>query len=120
MDTEAKLREAKRKVDMLVGLPGVTMRKGVARSGDPLTGITDYNFKLLRDDDRRWTFYCEWVDPDGEGHRVVLPHKVVIGLIDRYNSIMAQARKERAKHAATNRKQNVLKQAEEIAADAET
>ncbi|MFA5379937.1 MAG: hypothetical protein WC455_29525 [Dehalococcoidia bacterium] len=103
--SDRKLQEAKRKVDEMTGLPGVMLRKGVVHAGDALTGYTDFNFKLLRDmTDRTWLFFCEWVDPDGEGHRVVLPHAVVDGVLQRAASIMAQARKERAQHGADTRR----------------
>lgn len=46
----------------------------------------------------------EWVDLDGEGHRVVFPHEVVAGVLQRANSIIAQGRSERAKNAAMTRK----------------
>lgn len=74
MNNQQKLELAKRKVDSMIGLPNVMLRKGVARNGDALTGFTDYNYKLLRDEDRHWLFYCEWVDLEGEGFRIVLPH----------------------------------------------
>ena len=102
--TNRKAMEAKRQIDEMVGLPGMMLRKGVCRSGDPMTGFTDYNIKLMRDMDRRWTLFVEWVDPDGEGHRVVLPHTVVSGVLQRASSIIAQARKERAQHGADTRR----------------
>jgi len=103
-DYETKLSQTKRKFDALVGLPGMMLRKGVARHGDPLQGFVDYNFKLLRDADREWTLYVEWVDPDGEGHRVVLPHEAVQGILQRASSIIAQARKERSQRGAAARR----------------
>lgn len=112
MDYEAKLSELKQKFDNLIGLPGMMLRKGVARHGNPMQGYTDYNFKLLRDSDRQWSLYVEWVDLDGEGHRVVLPHEVVSGILQRAASIIAQARKERAQRGAqTRRRKQQVEQA---------
>lgn len=103
-DYETKLSQTKRKFDSLVGLPGTMLRKGVARHGDPLQGFVDYNYKLLRDADREWTLYVEWVDLDGEGHRVVLPHEPVQGILQRASSIIAQARKERSQRGVVTRR----------------
>lgn len=103
-DYETKLSRDKQKFDALVGLPGVMLRRGVARHGNPLLGIVDYNYKLLRDADREWTLYIEWVDLDGEGHRVVFPHEVVQGVLQRASSIIAQSRKERAQRGAAARR----------------
>lgn len=98
-----KYGEVKRAFDMLAVSPGKT-RRGVCRHGDSLRGFTDYNIKLFRSDDKRWALYAEWVDLDGEGHRVVFPHEVVAGVLQRANSIIAQGRSERAKNAALTRK----------------
>lgn len=108
---ETKLSELKQKFDALIGLPGMMLRKGVARHGNPMLGYIDYNFKLLRDDDRQWTLYVEWVDLDGEGHRVVLPHELVQGILQRAASIIAQARKERAQRGAQTRRRKQVEQA---------
>ena len=117
MDNQAKLAEAKRKCDMMIGLPGVALRKGVARHGDPLTGFVDYNYKLFRDDGRRWTLYVEWVDPDGEGYRIVLPHEVVEAVLKKADAIIAQARKDRAQRAADTRKRKAVEAAGFIVSD---
>jgi len=101
---ESKLSRAKQQFDNLIGLPGSTLRRGVARHGDPFAGYVDYNFKLLRNEDREWSLYVEWVDLDGEGHRVVLPNPVVAGVLQRAASIIAQARKERAQRGAETRR----------------
>lgn len=103
-DYETKLSREKQKFDSLVGLPGMMLRKGVARHGDPLRGFVDYNYKLLRDADREWTLYVEWVDLDGEGHRVVLPHEAMQGILQRASSIIAQARKERSQRGVETRR----------------
>ncbi len=52
MANEAKLQDVKRKVDSMIGLPGMQLRKGAARSGNPLTGYVDYNYKLFRGGDQ--------------------------------------------------------------------
>jgi hypothetical protein len=98
-----KYGEVKRAFDMLAVTPGKT-RRGVCRQGDSLRGFTDYNIKLFRSDDKRWALYVEWVDMDGEGHRVVFPHEVVAGVLQRANSIIAQGRSERGRNAALTRK----------------
>ena len=95
--------EVKRGFDFLITTPG-KLRRGVARHGDTLRGFTDYNLKLFRSDDRKWALYLEWVDLDGEGHRMVLPHEVVAGVLQRANSIIAECRRERAQRAALTRK----------------
>lgn len=103
-----KYGEVKRGFDFLITTPG-KLRKGVARHGDSLTGFTDYNIKLFRSDERRWTLYLEWVDLDGEGHRLVLPHEVVQGILQRANSIIAECRRDRARHGVQTRKQKQIK-----------
>ena len=99
--------EVKRAFEFTAVTPGKT-RRGVCRHGDALTGFTDYNIKLHRSDEKKWTLFAEWVDADGEGHRLVLPHEVVAGILQRANSIIAQCRSERAKNAALTRKQKKL------------
>jgi len=92
----------KRGFDFLITTPG-KLRKGVARQGNAMEGFTDYNLKLFRSDDRQWSLYLEWVDMDGEGHRLVLPHAVVQGILQRANSIIAECRRERAQRAVITR-----------------
>jgi len=103
-----KTGEVKRAFDFLINTPGM-LRKGVARHGDALRGFVDYNLKLFRSVDRQWALYLEWVDLDGEGHRLVLPHEVVQGILQRANSIIAQARKERAQKGAETRRRRQVK-----------
>jgi hypothetical protein len=115
MNNEQKLAEAKKRVDSLIGLPNTMLRKGVARAGDPLTGIVDYNYKLLRDkDDGRYLAYIEWVDLDGSGNRVVLPHEVVTAILRANESLIKQSRKEGARKAVETRKAKAIQQAENI------
>lgn len=105
MDNEQKLELAKRKIDGMIGLPAVALRKGTARNGDGITGYTDYNWKLLRDtESRRFILYVEWVDLDGSGHRVVLPHEVVAAILRANDSLIAASRSEGAKKATETRK----------------
>ncbi len=65
-----KTGEVKRGFDFLITTPG-KIRRGVARHGDSILGFTDYNIKLFRSEERTWSLYVEWVDLDGEGHRIV-------------------------------------------------
>lgn len=106
MANNIKLEQTKWKVDSMIGLPSVMLRKGTVRTGDPIMGFVDYNYKLLRDEDGRFIFYTEWVDTDGEGNRVAMPHGVVVAMIRAYESLMAQARKNRAVKGAETRKAN--------------
>ena len=100
-----KTGEVKRSFDFLVTTPG-KVRKGTARHGDGLLGFVDYNIKLFRsEDERKWSLYVEWVDLEGEGHRIVLPHEVVQGTLQRANSIIAECRRDRALRGANTRKQ---------------
>ena len=100
-----KTGEVKRSFDFLVTTPG-KVRKGTARHGDGLLGFVDYNIKLFRsEDERKWSLYVEWVDLEGEGHRIVLPHEVVQGTLQRANSIIAECRRDRALRGAKTRKQ---------------
>jgi len=98
-----KQGEVKRSFDFLITTPG-KLRRGVARHGDSLLGFVDYNIKLFRSDERKWSLYVEWVDLEGDGHRIVLPHEVVQGVLQRANSIIAECRKDRAKAGAETRK----------------
>ena len=96
----------KRSFDFLITTPG-KIRKGVARHGDSLLGFVDYNIKLFRSDERKWSLYVEWVDMEGEGHRVVFPHEVMQGVLQRANSIIAECRRDRAQRGADTRKLKV-------------
>lgn len=109
MPTIAKSGEVKKAFDFLITTPG-KVRKGVARHGDGFRGYTDYNIKLFRSDERTWSLYLEWVDLDGEGHRIVIPHEVVQGVLQRANSIIAECRWDGAQRGATTRKANKEKQ----------
>lgn len=105
MNEQEKLLAAKQKVDSMIGLPNMMLRKGVARSGNSLTGYVDYNYKLLRDkEDNRYLAYIEWVDLDGSGNRVVLPHEVVLAVLRANESLIKQSRKEGARKASETRK----------------
>jgi len=96
--------EVKRSFDFLTTTPG-KIRKGTARHGDSLLGFVDYNIKLFRSEqERKWSLYVEWVDLEGEGHRIILPHEVVQGTLQRANSIIAECRRERAQRGANTRK----------------
>ena len=96
--------EVKRSFDFLISTPG-KLRKGVARAGDNALGWVDYNIKLFRSEERKWSLYVEWVDLKGEGHRIVLPHEVVQGTLQRANSIIAECRRDRAQRGADTRRQ---------------
>lgn len=99
-----KTGEVKRGFDFLITTPG-KIRKGTARHGDSLLGFVDYNIKLFRSEqERKWSLYIEWVDLEGEGHRIVLPHAVVQGVLQRANSIIAECRRDRAQRGAETRK----------------
>lgn len=99
-----KTGEVKRAFDFLITTPG-KLRKGTARHGDSLLGFVDYNIKLFRSEERKWSLYVEWVDLEGEGHRIVLPHEVMQGTLQRANSIIAECRRDRAQRGADTRKQ---------------
>jgi len=103
LPTIPKYGLVKRSFDFLITTPG-KLRRGVARQGNALEGFTDYNLKIFRGDDRQWALYLEWVDLDGEGHRLVLPNAVVNGILQRANSIIAECRRERAQRGALTRK----------------
>ena len=97
--------EVKRSFDFLTTTPG-KIRKGTARNGNSLLGFVDYNIKLFRsDEERKWSLYVEWVDLEGEGHRIILPHEVVQGVLQRANSIIAECRRARAQRGAETRRQ---------------
>ena len=57
----------------------------------------------MRRRDSRFTLQLEWVDPDQQGHRVVLPHEVVTRIISVHDRIMDDAKSERAKRAMNTR-----------------
>ena len=98
-----KQGEVKRSYDFLITTPG-KLRRGTVRSGGSLYGYVDYNIKLFRSEERKWRLYVEWVDLEGEGHRIVLPHEVVQGTLQRANSIIAECRRDRAQRGADTRK----------------
>ena len=100
---EEKARRTKQAFDTLVDLPGHMLRRGVAKDGSPLTGIVDYNWKLLRDGDGHYQAYVEWVDLDGEGHRVVLPNGVLTGFFRAREAIAKASRKAGARKATETR-----------------
>lgn len=103
-----KTGEVKRSFDFLITTPG-KIRKGTARHGNSLLGFTDYNIKLFRSDqERKWSLYLEWVDLEGDGHRIVLPHEVIQGVLQRANSIIAECRRDRAQHGAETRRKRKL------------
>ncbi len=104
-----KLGEVKRSFDFLITTPG-KIRKGTARNGNSLLGFVDYNIKLFRSgEERKWSLYVEWVDLEGEGHRIVLPHEVVQAVLQRANSIIAECRRDRAQRGADTRRSNQSK-----------
>lgn len=101
---EERAKRLKQQFDVLVDLPNHVLRRGVAKSGSPMTGFTDYNWKLLRDEDGHFQAYVEWVDLDGDGHRVVLPNGVIQGLFRAKEAITKSSRKAGARKAVQTRK----------------
>ena len=53
--------------------------------------------------DGRWSLVLQWVDLDGDGHRIALPHEVVARLMQASDKIMNEARSDRSKTAALTR-----------------
>ena len=53
--------------------------------------------------DGRWSLVLQWVDFDGNGHRVAFPHEVVDRLMTSGDKIMSEARSDRSKNAARTR-----------------
>lgn len=96
---QQRINDAKGDVDALVGLPGQLMRRGHARGGNRITGFVEYHYSLLRDADKRFLLFVEWVDIQGQGHRERFPHAMVLGIVDRYRKIITQSRKEGAQAA---------------------
>lgn len=91
------------------GTPGFVHRRStVASSGLAFIPQASYIVTTTRNDEG-WMVFLEWVEAEG-GQRVVLPDKVVRALFRHYESIMAKARQDRAKHASQTR---ALKKQEE-------
>ena len=56
--------------------------------------------------DGNFTLHLEWVDVEGGGHRVELPHAVVMAITSAKDRITAQARSEGAKKAVATKLAN--------------
>ena len=56
--------------------------------------------------DGNFTLHLEWVDVEGGGHRVELPHEVVNAITSAKDRITAQARSEGAQKAVATKKAN--------------
>ena len=106
MDANQRMKLTKSKIDSMAGLPDVSMAKGVATAGDAMTGFVDFNWKLIRDrETKNLTLYVEWVDIDGTGNRVVLPHAVVQATRNAYDRLVSKSRSIAAKQAIQTRKE---------------
>ena len=55
--------------------------------------------------DGEWRAVIQWVDLDERGHRIVLPHGVIDRIITQASEIMAQARSDRSRTAASTRRE---------------
>lgn len=94
------------------GAPGFQVRRStVVSSGLTFLPNATYVIETIRTDDG-WRVFIQWVDADG-GQREVLPDKAVRALWRHYESIMATARKERAKRGSETRKLKAAQRGED-------
>ena len=65
---------------------------------------TTYNGVLTRLDGQ-WMLELQWVDVQNQGHRVILPHKVVQAIRSGYERVINQSNSEGARKAALTRRE---------------
>jgi hypothetical protein len=107
MDSQQRLTQAKQRIDAMSGLPDQTKRSGRVDVGDSLTGKITYTWDMIRDrDSKSLTFYYQYVDLDGSGHREVLPNKVIVAMFRAYDSLITKSRKLSAKERIQKAKAN--------------
>jgi len=99
-----KAKHARQILDHLKGLPDSLTKSGTVSSGSLAEGTVTYNWTLHRDGSKRWIYLAEWVDLDGEGHRVILPHEVINALYRAIGNIHDASRKLGAHKAFHGRK----------------
>ena len=93
------------------GAPGFQVRRStVVSSGLAFMPNATYVIETIRTDEG-WRVFIQWVDADG-GQREVLPDKAVRALWRHYESIMATARRDRAKKASETRKLRIAQNGE--------
>jgi hypothetical protein len=98
MDNSQRLTQAKQRMDTLSGLPDQTLAQGRTDVGDSLTGRVTYTWDFARDrDTKSLTFYYQYVDIDGTGHREVLPNKVIVAMFNAYSRLIKKSRSLSAK-----------------------
>jgi len=100
----SKAKRIRQTVDSMVGLPDSLTRPGHVSSGNLADGTVTYNWTLHRDGNKRWHFMAEWVDLDGDGHRVLLPHEVVTAMNRAIDKIHDDSRSLGAQKAFHGRK----------------
>ena len=61
---------------------------------------------VLRRRDSRFSLHLEWVDVEGKGHRVELPHELVERIVGVRNRIIDEAISDRAVRAMETRMRN--------------
>jgi len=71
--------------------------------GGPLRGHERYVVDTFREDGQ-WRERLEWIDHEGIGHRVQVPHAVMDRIFTHRDSIMRRAKRDRSLNAAATRK----------------
>ncbi len=98
MNTDRRIQQAKQRIDTLAGLPDQTLAQGRTDVGDSLTGRITYTWDFARDrDTKSLTFYYQYVDLEGNGHREVLPNKVIVAMFSAYSRLVKKSRSLSAK-----------------------
>ena len=102
-------KKGTKRVRRQLGLPGEERRKSIVaapihdRSGGGLKGHVQYIVETRRHEGN-WRTIIQWVDHDGGGHYVELPHEVCARLFSQQTSIMDACKKNRAQAGAETRK----------------
>ena len=81
----------------------VTASDGTPLETDDLLKYVTYVGDLYRSEEE-WKLIIQWVDLNGQGNRIALPHEVVEKVLSHAKTIMAAARSDRAQRAADTRR----------------
>ena len=84
----------------------MTASDGTPIQTDDLLKYVTYVGDLYRSEEDGWLLAVQWVDLNGDGNRIALPHEVVEKVLSHAKRIMAAARSDRAKNAAETRRLN--------------
>jgi hypothetical protein len=106
-DAKSKGQRQKEFFDGFIDRPDTLFKQKPVRTKNFAGTFTDYTVRMLRIENKWWLVEVTWVDNDGEGYRIYLPHEVVEAERTLIKALIKKSRSRAAEKAtATIRSRN--------------